>query len=230
LTTSLSGGELQRVALARTLVSNPDVLLLDEPITSLDAKIKKEIRILLREIHRDGIPVIHVTHDYEEAIMLATRIAIIHNGAIIQTGTPLDIFNRPQNDFIANLAGISNFFPATLSGDEKSKLKTARANGLEIKLFCDLSDSDGYIIIPPEQIIISPRRTETSTQNNFYGKITDVYLSAYGYTVTVDIGFKLFVFITVSSFEKLELKSGMNIWVSFKAGAVRFIETDLLRN
>jgi len=224
---SLSGGELQRVALARTLISNPDILLLDEPMASIDATLKKDIRHMLQSIHKRGIPVIHVTHDYEEAISLATMICVINQGHIMQAGTPTEIFNQPKNYFIADLAGIKNFFPAyiveTMFG---SNLKTARVDDMNIKLQTESDGSSGYVIIPPDRIILSRKEIESSAQNCFSGIVRDIYQSPYGYRVTVDIGVRLFVSITAASFDNLEIKNEAPVWVSFKAGAVRFIEKD----
>ncbi|MCU0410490.1 MAG: ABC transporter ATP-binding protein, partial [Bacteroidales bacterium] len=109
----LSGGEKQRVALARTLVTDPRVLLLDEPMASVDASLKDSIRRMLRRLNREGQTIIHVTHDFGEAISLASRVGVMHNGRIIQEGTPLEVFNHPVNRFVARYAGIKNFFRAT---------------------------------------------------------------------------------------------------------------------
>ncbi|MBE0679786.1 MAG: ATP-binding cassette domain-containing protein, partial [Bacteroidales bacterium] len=109
---SLSGGEKQRVALARTLVTEPKILLLDEPMASVDASLKDDIRRMLRRLNRSGQTIIHVTHDFGEAISLASRVGVMHNGRIIQEGTPLEVFNHPVNRFVARYAGIKNFFRA----------------------------------------------------------------------------------------------------------------------
>src|ERR1035437_4936182 len=94
-TDNLSGGELQRVALARTLITSPGLLLLDEPMASIDASLKDDIKRLLRRLNKHGLTIIHVTHDYREALSLATRVGVIHNGSIIQEGNPEDVFRRP---------------------------------------------------------------------------------------------------------------------------------------
>ena len=102
---TLSLGEAQRVALARTLVSEPKVLLLDEPLSSLDVKAKAQMRSLLRKINQAGQTIIHVTHDYEEAIALATRIAILEKSSITQIDIPDKIFRHPKSSFVANFIG-----------------------------------------------------------------------------------------------------------------------------
>src|SRR5690606_19929105 len=110
---NLSGGEKQRVALARTLVTQPKILLLDEPMASVDASLKDSIRRMLRRLNRNGQTIVHVTHDFGEAISLASRVGVMHNGRIIQEGTPDEVFTHPANRFVARYAGIKNFFRVT---------------------------------------------------------------------------------------------------------------------
>jgi len=108
----LSGGEQQRVALARALIANPRVLLLDEPLTALDVTLKKSLQSELKRLHRElGVTFLHVTHDLEEAMMLADRICVMRAGLIIQTGSPTDIYYRPESDFVASFIGETNLFP-----------------------------------------------------------------------------------------------------------------------
>ncbi|MCK4349485.1 MAG: ATP-binding cassette domain-containing protein, partial [Candidatus Krumholzibacteria bacterium] len=111
---TLSGGEAQRVALARALVTETKCLLLDEPLSSLDVSARSGMRALLRRLNRSGITMVHVTHDYEEAIALATRIGVMERGTIVQTGPPDEIFRRPASEFVASFIGIRNFFPGVL--------------------------------------------------------------------------------------------------------------------
>ncbi|MBN2666393.1 MAG: ABC transporter ATP-binding protein, partial [Bacteroidales bacterium] len=117
---NLSSGELQRVALARTLVLSPRLLLLDEPMSSVDASLKDEIKKVFRRINRNGLTIIHVTHDYREAVSLAGRVGVIHGGRIVQDGNPESVFGRPASRFVARYAGIKNFFNVRLrkEGDE----------------------------------------------------------------------------------------------------------------
>jgi ABC-type Fe3+/spermidine/putrescine transport system ATPase subunit len=107
---TLSGGEAQRIALARTLITKPDCLLLDEPISALDATSRHEIQALLQSIHKKGQTTIHITHDYSEALTLATQVAVMINGQIHQTGTPQQIFENPNSKFVSDFIGAKNFF------------------------------------------------------------------------------------------------------------------------
>jgi len=105
----LSGGQQQRVALARALVLNPDVLLLDEPLSNLDAKIRIQVRAEIRKLQKDlAITTIYVTHDQEEALTLSDRIAVVDRGKLQQLGTPRDLYERPENPFVADFIGINN--------------------------------------------------------------------------------------------------------------------------
>ncbi len=116
--TSLSGGQQQRVAIARSLVSHPDVLLLDEPLGALDLKLRKEMQLELKGIQqRLGITFIYVTHDQEEALTMSDQIVVMNNGYIQQVGSPIDIYNEPENAFVADFIGESNILPGIMHAD-----------------------------------------------------------------------------------------------------------------
>jgi ABC-type sugar transport system ATPase subunit len=121
---TLSGGESQRISLARAVASEPRCLLLDEPISSLDAKSRPQMRALLRKINRQGQTIVHVTHDYTEAVSLGTHIAVMDAGRIAQAGTVEEVFQRPKSEFIARFVGIRNFF--------KGQLSTGRLPGAQV--------------------------------------------------------------------------------------------------
>ncbi|MCR4425870.1 MAG: ABC transporter ATP-binding protein [Firmicutes bacterium] len=111
----LSGGQQQRVALARALVLNPDVLLLDEPLSSLDAKVRVRLRAEIRKLQQElGITTVYVTHDQEEALTLSDRIAVMHEGLIQQIGTPRELYERPATRFVADFIGTNNLLPGTV--------------------------------------------------------------------------------------------------------------------
>ncbi|TDQ86415.1 spermidine/putrescine transport system ATP-binding protein [Dongia mobilis] len=113
----LSGGEQQRVALARSMISEPKLLLLDEPLSALDVKLKKVLQAELKRLHRSvGVTFVHVTHDLEEAMMLADRICVMRAGEILQVGQPNDIYYRPADAFVAGFIGDTNLLPVTVTG------------------------------------------------------------------------------------------------------------------
>ncbi len=127
---SLSGGEKQRVALARSIVIEPDVLLLDEPLAALDQKLRREMRVELKRLQRAvGISFLFVTHDQEEALTLSDRIAVMTNGRLEQIGTPEEIYRRPQTRFVAGFIGSSNLIEGRVSRVEAGRLEISTAGG-----------------------------------------------------------------------------------------------------
>ena len=115
----LSGGQQQRVALARAFVIEPSVLLMDEPLSNLDAKLRVQMRTVIKKLQRRlGITTIYVTHDQEEALAISDRIAVMKDGDIMQIGTPNEIYAKPQNPFVAGFIGVSNFMDCDVKGDE----------------------------------------------------------------------------------------------------------------
>ena len=119
---TLSGGQQQRVAIARAIVNEPEILLLDEPLGALDLKMRKEMQLELKEIHRRlGITFIYVTHDQEEALTMSDTVVVMADGIVQQIGTPTKIYNEPANTFVADFIGESNIFNGTVVGEKRVK-------------------------------------------------------------------------------------------------------------
>ncbi|MGD9915017.1 MAG: ABC transporter ATP-binding protein [Rhizobiaceae bacterium] len=130
----LSGGQMQRVALIRALVNEPAVLLLDEPLGALDAKLRKAMQLELKSVHeRLGITFVYVTHDQEEALVMSDRIAVMEAGSIAQLGTPEEIYRRPQTPFVADFIGKSNFLRGTAGAAGRDGRRALVAGGIEIR-------------------------------------------------------------------------------------------------
>jgi spermidine/putrescine transport system ATP-binding protein len=148
----LSGGQQQRVALARALVNKPQVLLLDEPLGALDLKLRKQMQLELKAIQHDvGITFIHVTHDQEEAMTMADRIAVMNAGRIEQLGTPTELYETPATAYVAGFLGVSNLIAGTVSGEETVRLR----QGPEVRVPRDVLDGrtgDVAVGIRPEKI------------------------------------------------------------------------------
>ena len=222
---SLSGGEQQRVALARTLALKPSVLLLDEPLSAVDVSLQHEMRALLRMINRNGISIIHVTHSFEETLAMAQRVAIIEKGKLVHTGTPHEVFDRPKSPFIANLAGHRNFFKATVSHETNSDLLKAEVSpGISIFCYGESTITEGFVLINQENIVLSIEEPELSTRNNFHGTITDIHPSRNGYEITIETGIRLHAQLTSESVQKFNLQQGSKIWACFKASSVTLID------
>ncbi len=225
-TGTLSGGESQRVALARALVVQPRCLLLDEPISSLDVSARGDMRALLRRINRDWkITMIHVTHDYEEAIALAMRVGIMEHGSVVQIGTPSEIFQHPKSEFVANFIGVKNFFSGELVRHKENVDSCAEfvTDGPTLVVVTDAENGHGNVVIRSEDITISPRPYSSSARNVFQGTIIDVCPVRLGIEVVVDIGMEMAVLVTQGSIDKLGLACGKKVYVSIKATAIKFL-------
>ena len=218
---TLSGGECQRAALARSLAAGSDLFLLDEPLSALDAKSKIELRSLLRKLNRQGITIVHVTHDYEEAISLATRIGIMENGTMAHVGPPAEVFQRPKSEFIARFVGIRNYLKGEVRQIPGSDLKYFICG--EIKVFCLTAVPDGaaYLIVRPDEISIANSLEGSSSRNHFQGRIVDIAAARLGVEVTVDVGIAMVATISADALCALQLEIGREVWVSFKASSCR---------
>jgi ABC-type Fe3+/spermidine/putrescine transport system ATPase subunit len=176
----LSGGQQQRVALARTLVMRPRALLLDEPLSNLDAKLRAQMRVELRRLHRElGITTLYVTHDQEEAMALSTRMAIFDRGAMIQIGTPADVYRRPRTRFVADFLGGTNVLPGRIErGSRGRSVRLAAGFTLTVGTPADApDDASVFCLVRPECVRLGAAPADGS--NFFAGRVTNaVYLGA----------------------------------------------------
>jgi ABC-type sugar transport system ATPase subunit len=217
-TQNLSGGELQRVALARTLVNSPRLLLLDEPMASIDASLKDDIKRTFRQLNRNGLTIIHVTHDYREAVSLADKVGVIHNGHIIQEGLPETVFRMPVNKFVARYAGIRNFFRVKFLWEENRWKAVCDGN-----LVFNISDSsypeEGLILLKSDDIKISGTEPSKCIDNCVKGVIREINPSEYGIEIMVDAGEIFYVDLTVNEFKLLHINELSNVWLTFSKEA-----------
>ena len=167
----LSGGQQQRVALARALVIEPEILLLDEPLSNLDAKLREEVRLEIRQLQRRlGLTTVMVTHDQEEALSVADRLVVMNDGEIQQIGTQRDLYNAPRNRFVANFIGRTNLFAGAVTAPRSFQTES----GLTIALHAD-ADHQRTIAVRPERI----RLGAAGFVNRFAGTVEFVsYLGA----------------------------------------------------
>ncbi len=149
---SLSGGQQQRVAIARAIVNQPEVLLLDEPLAALDLKMRKDMQLELKQMHKElGITFIYVTHDQEEALTLSDRVVVMNEGKIQQIGTPTDIYNEPQNCFVADFIGESNILSGTMIRDKRVAFCDQDFDCVDVGFG---EDAPVDVVIRPEDIYI----------------------------------------------------------------------------
>ena len=179
--TSLSGGQQQRVAIARALVSHPKVLLLDEPLAALDLKLRKDMQQELKGIQKaTGITFVFVTHDQEEALSMSDTVVVMSEGRIQQIGTPIDIYNEPQNAFVADFIGESNIVNGTMLEDRKVRFSGHVFDCLD----AGFGKNEAVdVVIRPEDVDIVPEE-----KGMLKGVVTGVTFLGVHYEIIVDIG------------------------------------------
>lgn len=175
--TTLSGGQQQRIAIARALVNEPDILLLDEPLGALDLKMRQEMQLELKAMHeRLGITFIYVTHDQEEALTMSDKIVVMSEGRIQQVGTPVEIYNEPNNAFVADFIGESNIYNGLMTG--KLKVKFC---GAEFDCLDDIAEGSPVdVVVRPEDVILT-----TPDAGTIRGTVTSVIFKGMHYEITV---------------------------------------------
>jgi molybdate/tungstate transport system ATP-binding protein len=213
---NLSGGEKQRVALARALIVKPAILLLDEPLSAIDPIFREEIRRALKDVHKNsGTTFLMVTHDFGEALSLADRGAVLHQGAIEQIGTIQEIFQKPVSAPVAEFVGMKNLFEADFQND------TAAIDGHLISSTRTPGPSHKYLAIRPEDIAIALQPFPSTRENTFRGMVTSV--SDRGFTYEVHVKTGALTFISAVSRKHLMdsgLTEGRDVYLSFDAESV----------
>ena len=174
----LSGGQQQRVALARAIVIHPSVLLMDEPLSNLDAKLRIEMRSAIREVQKEvGITTVYVTHDQEEALAISDRIAVMKEGVVQHVGTPKEIYTRPRNIFVATFIGHSNLYKGTIEiKDNATFVKFEKGYTVKMdNLKSEVKNGQKVIIaVRPEEFIISHKGLLTKVKTaTFLGRYTN---------------------------------------------------------
>lgn len=181
----LSGGQAQRVSLARALVNKPKLLLLDEPLSSLDLKVRLEMQAELRRIHREtGTTFLYVTHDQQEAMSLSDRVAVMSHGRIEQASPPAEIYHRPTTRFVAEFVGDANLLPVqVLSSNGQVTRVRIREIGHELVIAARLSTREGWLVLRPEVL-----RVEEPGGPGIRGSVVDVAFLGSSVTYRVDAG------------------------------------------
>lgn len=218
-TDTLSGGERQKVALARALSISPQILLLDEPLSALDPQSREGVQRELKQIHqRLKQTTIHVTHDFEEAIALGDRIAVLGQGRILQIGTPDDIFHHPNSEFVARFAMTRNIFAGQVRDGGRGQVLFA-VEGTEFEVVTELRGKV-HASLRPEDILISKEPFVSSARNCLRGTIS--YIADRGATLylTVSTPLDFVCLVTRRSLDEMDLAGGDEVYVTFKASAI----------
>jgi len=225
---TLSGGEQQKVAIARAIATEPSILLLDEPLAALDLRTRDYLREELKRIKEEsGITMVHVTHDQTEAMILADRIAVMMNGRIMQVGTPYEIFNKPQNAEIADFVGVENILSGVVRDNNNGVAEIEVDLGdYTHNIFAVSNYHAGTVkvFIRPEDIILilSENRGESSAKNVMKARIEA--LDDMGPLTRVKMDNSLVALITKQSRESLHLQNGKEVYATFKATSVHVVK------
>ncbi len=199
---TLSGGQQQRVAIARAIVNEPEILLLDEPLGALDLKMRKEMQIELKEIHRRlGITFIYVTHDQEEALTMSDTIVVMADGVVQQIGTPKGIYDEPANTFVADFIGESNIFNGTVVGEKKVKFCGKTFDCLDEFEKNEIVD----VVVRPEDLRMCPPE-----EGKLVGKVLSVVFKGIHYEITVEVG-KYEIVVQSTESREIGEQIGLNV-------------------
>lgn len=220
----LSGGQKQRVALARAVAARPDVLLLDEPLSALDASAREALRRDLgRFLRAVSLPTVLVTHDRAEALALGDAVALIEGGRVVQQGPIADVFSRPASLEAARVVGIEAVVPARITARSEG-LVTLDASGVTLTaLDPGTGITEVFACIRADEVILEPGPAPTSARNRLPATVTAVHQESALVRVDLDCGFPLAAFITRASLRELGLGPGSKVSAMIKAPAVHLV-------
>ncbi len=207
----LSGGQQQRVAIARCLVLEPEVVLLDEPLSALDLKLREQMKLQLKHLQNQiGTTFVYITHDQSEAMVMSDRIAVMHEGQVLQVGQPDEIYSRPTNPFVASFVGESNSFQGVVT-DRIDSYAYLQAEGLSLRVTPrpDMQVGRSYLqFLRPEKVYILPLSGESNLDNLHPGIVNDVIFDGAIVRCLVDIGYSksITVLLTRGAYTALPYK------------------------
>jgi ABC-type Fe3+/spermidine/putrescine transport system ATPase subunit len=216
---TLSGGERQKVALARAISTRPDVLLLDEPLSALDPETREAVQEELRKLHRTlNNTIIHVTHDFEEAMALGTRVAVIGLGHLRQVGTPEEVFEHPNSEFVARFVMARNILKGTATR-RNDGYTVFRVGGIE---FLSTSALEGACraSIRPEEIQISSKTVAGNNNNCFPATISQIVKKGWIFNVTANLPPEITCLVTRRYYEEAEFETGQRAYLIISPASV----------
>jgi ABC-type sugar transport system ATPase subunit len=216
---SLSGGESQKIALARAIAIKPDLLILDEPLSAVDSETKEDYEKYLKNLHtRLGMTTLHVTHSFEEAISMGDRIAVIRQGQILQTGTPEQIFRRPQSEFVARFLMARNIFEGEVTEGPGGQ-GVFSADGLKLAVSSALRGKN-LASIRPEDILISREPKSGDAANSFGGTVTRIVDRGAVVYITLEVPPQFTCLILRRSLRDLGVQVGQKAFIAFEPADV----------
>ncbi|MEK7353321.1 MAG: ABC transporter ATP-binding protein [Chloroflexota bacterium] len=216
---TLSGGESQKIALARAIAIKPDLLILDEPLSAVDAETKEDYEKELKQLHsRLKLTTIHVTHSFEEAIALGDRIAVIIGGQILQVGTPEQIFRQPQSERVARFLMTRNILAGEVS-DGADGRGVFSIDGTALSVTTTRRGSLN-VSIRPEDILILRQPLPSATANSLRGTVTRIVDRGSAIYVTVNVPPEFTCLILRRSLKEIELREGQPVFITFEASDV----------
>ena len=225
---SLSGGEQQRVALARALVIEPPVLLLDEPLGALDARLRVDLQVELKRIQETlGVTFVYVTHDQDEALTMSDRVAVMRAGRIEQLGAPQELYEEPATTFVANFLGSSNLIPATLAGRENghSKLVVGKFTLRAGRPASEAAEGDAMAMIRPERVRLEAHGAEG--ENRVPGMVEEVVYLGFHEEVRVRLATGALVKVNIpNDGATVEYSQGDPVAVHLPADCLRVLDAE----
>ena len=216
----LSGGERQKVALARVMVLQLKTILLDEPLTALDTETASQLKNQLKQIHKEGKTIIQVSHNQLEAFSLGDRMAVLNHGCIMQVGKVREIFLNPKNEFVARFLGYENIYKAQLVREENN-YSLLRIGAVTLKIRGQITQNECVVGIRPEDIEIVSSAVNHYDTNMISGSVIDWADMGPVVSVTCDVGFTVKVVLTKSSFIDKNIEVGRTVQVAFKAESLK---------
>jgi molybdate/tungstate transport system ATP-binding protein len=221
---TLSGGERQKVVVARVFVTEPELVLLDEPLASIDAEAGRTLKEELKRVNRElGVAIVHVTHDQIEAFSLGDRVAIMREGEIVQRGRPTDVLANPADESVARFLGYENVFHVELRELDKDKSEAA-AQGISFKVPNKLGLAKATIAVRPEEIKITTEALQVTEECNILEGNVKGYVDLGPIVeVTVDAGLVMKAFVDKTSFLEKDLAVGKFVYVRFRVDSVKVL-------